>query len=114
MIRGDDGDGTDHVTSHPTFDIPVLSDLPLVGPLLFGHDYLVYVSIALIFAVNRFLRKTRAGLIVRAVGENHEAAHAIGFAIAKIRLLALMFGGACAGLGGAYLSIVQTPCGWKT
>ena len=93
----------------PKLDVPVLSDLPVVGPLLFGHDYLVYVSIALIFAVSWFLRKTRTGLIVRAVGENHEAAHAIGYAVTKIRILALMFGGACAGLGGAYLSIVQTP-----
>ncbi len=93
----------------PRLDIPVLSRLPIVGPLLFAHDGLVYLSLALVAAVAWFLNKTRPGLILRAVGENHDAAHAIGYNVVAVRLLALLFGGACAGLGGAYLSIVQTP-----
>lgn len=93
----------------PKLAIPVLSDLPIIGPLLFGHDALVYLSFALAIAVGWFLSRTRAGLVVRAVGENHDAAHAIGYPVVAIRYGALMFGGACAGLGGAYLSIVQTP-----
>ena len=93
----------------PKLAIPVLSDLPIIGPLLFGHDALVYLSFALAIAVGWFLSRTRAGLVVRAVGENHDAAHAIGYPVVAIRYGALLFGGACAGLGGAYLSIVQTP-----
>ncbi len=93
----------------PKLDIPLLSDLPIVGKLVFGQDYLVYLSVALVLAVSWFLRKTRGGLIIRAIGENHEAAHAIGYPVVFYRYLALLFGGACAGLGGAYLSVVQTP-----
>ncbi len=93
----------------PRLDIPVLTDLPIVGPLIFAHDGLVYFSIVLVVAVAWFLNRTRAGLILRAVGENHDAAHAIGYPVVRVRFLALLFGGACAGLGGAYLSIVQTP-----
>ena len=93
----------------PKLAIPVLSDLPIIGPLLFGHDALVYLSFVLAIAVGWFLSRTRAGLVVRAIGENHDAAHAIGYPVVAIRYAALMFGGACAGLGGAYLSIVQTP-----
>ncbi len=93
----------------PHLHIPLLSDVPFVGPLLFGEDALVYLSIALVAAVAWFLTRTRAGLILRAVGENHEAAHGIGYPVIGIRYLAVMFGGACAGLGGAYLSLVQTP-----
>jgi len=92
----------------PKFTLPGLADLPILGPLLFGHDALVYLSFALVFAVAWFLSRTRSGLIVRAVGENHDAAHALGHPVAAIRYAALIFGGACAGLGGAYLSIVQT------
>ena len=89
--------------------IPGLSDLPLVGPVLFGQDFLVYLSIAMVFAVGWFLYRTRFGLVLRAVGESHEAAHAIGYPVIGIRYLAVMFGGAMAGLGGAYLSLVYTP-----
>jgi simple sugar transport system permease protein len=95
--------------SFPSLDIPGLSDLPVVGRLLFSHDYLVYGSVALTGAVWWVLTRTRAGLILRAVGENHDAAHAIGYRVGLIRTLAIMFGGACAGLGGAYLSLVTTP-----
>ncbi len=87
----------------------LLSDLPVVGPLLFSHDPLVYLAFALVAGVAWFLTKTRAGLILRAVGENHDAAHAIGYNVVAVRMAALAFGGACAGVGGAYLSTVQTP-----
>lgn len=89
--------------------IPLLSDIPVIGPLLFSHDPLVYLSFALIVGIAWFLAKTRAGLILRAVGENHDAAHAIGYSVIGVRLAAIAFGGACAGIGGAYLSMVQTP-----
>ncbi|WP_420550270.1 ABC transporter permease [Litorivicinus lipolyticus] len=93
----------------PKVHIPVLSDLPIVGPLLFSHDALVYVSLALAIALIWFFKRTRAGLIVRAVGDDHDAAHAIGYNVVAIRMGAVLFGGAMAGLGGAYLSVVQTP-----
>ena len=89
--------------------IPVLSDLPIVGPLLFGHDPMIYISLLLAFGVWYFLNRTRAGLILRAVGENHDAAHALGYKVIRIRLMAIAFGGACAGMGGAYLSLVRVP-----
>ena len=93
----------------PSLAIPVLSDIPFLGPLLFNHDPLVYVSLVLLAAVTWFLYRSRAGLILRAVGESHEAAHAIGYSVLKIRYLAVLFGGATSGLAGAYLSLVYTP-----
>ena len=93
----------------PRLNIPGLTDIPLIGKLVFGEDYMVYLSLAVVAAVWWFLNRTRGGLVLRAVGENHDAAHAIGFSVVGIRTLALMFGGAMAGLGGAYLSLVQTP-----
>jgi len=90
-------------------DIPLLSDLPVVGPILFGHDPILYVGIALTAAVWAMLKFTRAGLVLRAVGENHEAAHALGYKVIRIRILAIMFGGACSGLGGAYISLIRVP-----
>ena len=90
-------------------DIPALTSLPVVGKLLFGHSPLVYLSIVLLVAIQRFLYRTRAGLIVRAVGESPKSAHAIGFPVARIRYCAVMFGGACAGLGGAYMAVAYTP-----
>lgn len=93
----------------PRLNIPGLTDIPLIGKLIFGEDYMVYLSLAVVAAVWWFLNRTRGGLVLRAVGENHDAAHAIGFSVVGIRTLALMFGGAMAGLGGAYLSLVQTP-----
>ena len=89
--------------------IILLSEIPLIGQLLFAHDPMVYISIVLVVSVAWFLNSTRPGLILRAVGENHDAAHAIGYNVVGVRIAALLFGGACAGLGGAYLSIVQTP-----
>ncbi|MWD26337.1 ABC transporter permease [Aquicoccus sp. SCR17] len=89
--------------------LPLLSDIPVIGPILFQHDIMVYLSIALVAAVWAVLKYTRIGLVLRAVGENHDAAHALGYKVIRIRLLAIMFGGACAGLGGAYLSLVRVP-----
>lgn len=86
-----------------------LSDLPVIGPLLFGHNPLVYLSLLLFAAIQWFLYRTRAGLVVRAVGESPQSAHAIGYPVVRIRYLAVMFGGACAGLGGAYLAIAYNP-----
>jgi simple sugar transport system permease protein len=86
-----------------------LSDLPVIGPLLFGHNPLVYLSLVLFVAIQWFLYRTRAGLVVRAVGESPQSAHAIGYPVVRIRYLAVMFGGACAGLGGAYLALAYNP-----
>lgn len=91
------------------WEVPFLSDLPVLGPVLFRHDPVVYLSILLVAAVWAFLRFSRAGLVLRAVGESHDAAHALGYKVVRIRLLAIAFGGACAGVGGAYLSLVRVP-----
>ena len=90
-------------------EIPWLSDIPFLGPLLFRQDPFVYASVALVIGVWWFLTKSRAGLVLRAVGENHAAAHALGYPVRRIRLLAIMFGGGCAGLAGSYMSLVYTP-----
>lgn len=93
----------------PRLEIAGLSDLPAIGPLLFGHDALVYLAVLLTLAVAWFLARTRAGMILRAVGENHEAAHGLGYPVIRIRYLAVLFGGLSAGLGGAFLSLAYTP-----
>lgn len=90
-------------------NIPVLSDLPLVGPLVFGQDPIFYMSIALVIGVSWFLFTTRAGLTLRSIGDNHISAHALGIPVLRYRYLAVMFGGACAGLAGGHLSLVYTP-----
>src|SRR6478735_5125521 len=90
-------------------NLPFLTDLPAVGRILFGEDPFVYVSIALIIGIWLFLYRTRAGLVLRAVGDNHASAHALGYPVLKIRMLAVLFGGGCAGLGGAYLPLAYTP-----
>ncbi len=86
-----------------------LSDLPVVGRILFSHDILVYASLLLVALVWYWLNYTRGGRVLRAVGENHDSAHALGYKVKRVRILAIMFGGACAGLGGAYLSLVRVP-----
>jgi general nucleoside transport system permease protein len=105
------GQGYQGITPPPTAKVPFgpLTDIPVAGPILFGHDWIVYISIALVIAVHVFLKYTRAGLILRAVGESHDAAHALGYRVIRVRIAALMFGGALAGLGGAYLSLVRVP-----
>lgn len=90
-------------------EVPVLADLPVIGPLLFRQDPVVWLSLALVLATGLFLSRTRAGLILRAVGENAVAAHALGYKVVRIRLLAIAWGGALAGLGGAHLSLVRVP-----
>lgn len=89
--------------------IPVLADIPVIGPMFFQHDVMVYFSILLVAGVWATLKYTRFGLVLRAVGESHDAAHALGYKVVRIRLLAIFFGGACSGLGGAYLSLVRVP-----
>lgn len=97
------------ITGLGAIHIPVLSDLPLIGPVVFGQDPLIYLSVALTLAVGWGLFRTRAGLVIRAVGENHHAAHALGYPVLGIRYLCVLFGGAMAGLAGAYLSLAYTP-----
>ena len=89
--------------------VPLLGDLPLVGRLLFGQDPIFYMSVALAVGVWWFVFRTRAGLTLRAVGDNHASAHALGIDVIGVRYLAVMFGGACAGLAGAHLSLVYIP-----
>jgi simple sugar transport system permease protein len=89
--------------------IPLLRELPWLGPALFAQHWLAYFALVLTAAVAWFLQRTRGGLVLRAVGESPEAAHALGLPVRRIRALALMFGGACAGLAGAFLSVVYTP-----
>jgi simple sugar transport system permease protein len=97
------------ITPIPALAIPGLSDLPGAGKVLFGHNPLVYLSLVLFAAIQWFLYRTRAGLVLRAVGESPQSAHAIGYPVVRIRYLAVLFGGACAGLGGTYLSLVYNP-----
>ncbi|MGN6550126.1 MAG: ABC transporter permease [Pararhizobium sp.] len=92
-----------------TIAIPGLSRLPVVGDLLFTHDLIFFVSILLVVGVHWFLFRTRAGLQLRSIGDNHASAHALGMPVIRVRYLAVMFGGACAGLAGAHLSLVYTP-----
>ena len=87
----------------------MLTDLPFIGRILFGQDAFVYLSIALVVGIWWFLYRTRAGLVLRAVGDNHTSAHALGYPVLRIRMLAVLFGGACAGLGGAFLPLAYTP-----
>jgi len=90
-------------------DIPLLGELPVVGPLLFSLDPLMYLSFAMFAGVSWFLYRTRSGLLLRAVGEDPASAHALGYPVIRIRYMAVLFGGAMAGLGGAYLALVYTP-----
>ncbi len=89
--------------------VPGLSDIPFVGPLFFGQDALVYLSIALAVVVSWVIFRTRLGLVLRAVGDNHASAHALGYSVIGVRWGAVLFGGALAGLGGGYLSLAYTP-----
>jgi simple sugar transport system permease protein len=97
------------ITAAPQLAIPGLTELPLIGRILFGQDGFVYASIALVAGIWRFLYRSRAGLVLRAVGDNPASAHALGYPVLRVRLIAVLFGGACAGLAGAYLSLAYTP-----
>ena len=96
------------VTGGP-YPVPWLSDIPLLGPALFRQHPMVYVSIALVALVGWVFYRTRLGLVLRAVGESPESAHALGYKVRRIRLAAVMAGGALCGIAGAYLSTVYTP-----
>ncbi|MBB4347564.1 MULTISPECIES: ABC transporter permease [Rhizobiaceae] len=89
--------------------IPLLSDIPFFGRVLFSQDLIFYMSVALVFGISWFLFKSRAGLKMRAIGDSHGSAHALGINVVRTRYLAVLFGGACAGLAGAQLSLVYTP-----
>jgi general nucleoside transport system permease protein len=86
-----------------------LSQLPFVGPAFFGHHPLVYGTVVLAAGITWFLFRTRAGLVLRSIGESPESAHALGYPVRRVRLAAMLFGGACCGLAGAYLSVIYTP-----
>tara|TARA_B100000767_G_scaffold263757_1_gene277875 strand:- start:2186 stop:3115 length:930 start_codon:yes stop_codon:yes gene_type:complete len=92
-----------------SFEIPFLSNIPFIGPLLFSLNPLVYLAFFTVYLVWWFLFKTKQGLILRAIGDNHDAAHAIGHNVVRYRVIAILFGGAMAGIGGACLSLVQVP-----
>ncbi|HEY0488130.1 MAG TPA: ABC transporter permease [Telluria sp.] len=94
---------------NPKFSIPFLADVPFIGTALFRHHPMVYAAVMLCAAIAWFLYRTRAGLVLRAVGESPQSAHAIGYNVRRIRLYAILFGGACCGLAGAFLSLVYTP-----
>jgi simple sugar transport system permease protein len=89
--------------------IPILSNIPIVGRLLFGHDPLVYLALLILLGSSWFLSRSRWGMILRAVGDSDVSAHAIGYPVIAIRFAAVTFGGLMAGLGGGYLSLVYTP-----
>lgn len=99
----------ERITPAAHLHIPGLTDIPLIGHMVFGEDAFVYLSLVLIIGVWWFLYRTRAGLILRACGDNHISAHALGYDVLRIRLYAVMFGGGCAGLAGAYLPLGYTP-----
>ncbi|MFC4620639.1 ABC transporter permease [Comamonas nitrativorans] len=93
----------------PKYSIPGLADIPWVGPALFSHHPLVYAAVLLALGLMWWLDRSRAGLVLRAVGESPDSAHALGYPVRRIRLLAVMAGGALCGLAGAYISTVYTP-----
>jgi simple sugar transport system permease protein len=92
-----------------SFSIPFLGDLPLIGPALFRQHPVVYLTIALVVWLIWFLYRSRTGLVLRSVGESPESAHALGYPVRRIRLLAVIAGGALCGLAGAYIAVIYTP-----
>ena len=91
-----------------SFSFPVLGDIPLVGPALFRQHPMVYLAMALVAWLVWFLYRSRSGLVLRSVGESPDSAHALGYPVRRIRLLAVIAGGALCGLAGAYLSVIYT------
>ncbi len=92
-----------------SYAVPYLTDIPLLGPALFRQHPLVYVTMALVAGLIWFLYQSRAGLVLRSVGESPESSHALGYPVRRIRLMAVVAGGALCGLSGAYISVVYTP-----
>src|SRR6476620_10129983 len=99
----------DKLPERPHFAIPWLSDLPVAGPALFRQHPLVNAAIALVVFLVWFLDRSRAGLVLRSVGESPESAHALGYPVRWIRLAAVVAGGALCGLAGAYLVVIYPP-----
>jgi simple sugar transport system permease protein len=97
------------IPERTNFAVPIVSDIPFVGPALFRQHPLVYLTVLFAMGLVWFLYRTRAGLILRSVGESPESAHALGYPVRQIRLLAVVAGGALCGLAGAYISIIYTP-----
>jgi general nucleoside transport system permease protein len=97
------------LSERPQFDIPLLGDIPFIGPALFKQHPMVYLAIALTIGLAWFLYRSRAGLVLRAVGESPESAHALGYPVRRIRMAAVMTGGALCGVAGAYISVIYTP-----
>jgi simple sugar transport system permease protein len=97
------------ITGFTQIKIPLLSQIPFFGQILFNQDILVYTSFAIVGLIWWTLSKTRIGLTLRAVGENPHSANALGIKVLKVRYLATLFGGAMAGLAGAYMSLAYTP-----
>ena len=93
----------------PHFAFPLLGDIPLIGPAVFRQHPMVYIAIAVVGWLVWFLYRSRAGLVLRSVGESPESAHALGYPVRRIRLAAVVAGGALCGLSGAYISIIYTP-----
>lgn len=93
------------VSRLPQLSVPGLTDLPVIGPILFGEDVLVYFSFFAVAAVHLVLKRTHIGLVLRAVGDSHDAGHALGYGVIAIRYGATLFGGMMAGLAGAYMSL---------
>ncbi|WP_040725483.1 ABC transporter permease [Thiomicrorhabdus sp. Kp2] len=93
----------------PKLNIEILREIPFLGNVLFSHDILIYFSLIMVYVTYWFLNKSRYGLVLRAVGESHDAAHSIGYPVIKIRYMAVLYGGAMSGLAGAYLSLSYSP-----
>ena len=101
--------GSDPIEALHRASIPLLSDLPVIGPMFFRFDPMVYLALLMFVAISWFLYRTKAGLVLRTIGEFPQTSHAIGYPVIGIRYLAVLFGGAMAGLAGAYLSVAYTP-----
>jgi simple sugar transport system permease protein len=99
----------ERIAPAPALNLPPLTDVPVIGHILFGQNAFVYGSLALTAGIWWFLYRTRRGLVLRAIGDNHISAHALGYPVLRIRMCAVVFGGGCAGLAGAYLSLAYTP-----
>jgi ABC-type uncharacterized transport system permease subunit len=97
------------LTERAHFDVPFLSDIPFIGPAVFRQHPMVYLAVLFTVALAWFLYRSRAGLVLRAVGESPESAHALGYPVRRIRLLAVVTGGALCGVAGAYISVIYTP-----
>ena len=91
------------------YEVPWLSEIPWIGSALFKHHPLVYATIAFAIALIWFFDRTRTGLVLRAIGESPQSAHALGYPVRRIRWIAVMVGGSLCGLSGAYISMIYTP-----